>query len=305
MVSTSEAGEQGETGSQTETKPDKQGPAIKWADFLTSTPPDVTKEISDLLRLYQAGRSDLVNRRPDLLLHCDSEQCQGLRFHECKEGVIFVKPDKWEFGFIRYQCRNCQSTVKTYAVAMKRSTGMAGYAYKFGELPPFGPPTPARVITLIGPDRELFLQGRRAESRGFGIGAFTYYRRVVVNQKTRIILSIKKVAERLGADPKVLEVLQKAADETQFTTALDNVKTALPEALLIREQNPLTLLHNALSRGLHAKTDEECLSLAQDIRIVLTELADRISQALKDDAELTEAVNRLASIKTEATTDEA
>jgi hypothetical protein len=44
---------------------------------------------------------------------------------------------------------------------------------------------------------------------------------------------------------------------------------------------------------LHEKTDTECLELAKSIRVVLTELADRISQALKDEAELISAVSRL------------
>jgi hypothetical protein len=38
--------------------------------------------------------------------------------------------------------------------------------------------------------------GRRAENQGMGIGAFAYYRRVVENQKNRIIAEIKRVAEK-------------------------------------------------------------------------------------------------------------
>jgi hypothetical protein len=52
-------------------------------------------------------------------------------------------------------------------------------------------------------------------------------------------------------------------------------------------------LHKALSGGVHEKTDEECLALAHDVRVVLVELAERIGQALKDEAELNTAVNRL------------
>jgi len=62
---------------------------------------------------------------------------------------------------------------------------------------------------------------------------------------------------------------------------------------LINGHNPLTLLHSALSDGIHAKTDEECLELATSIRLVLIELADRIATALKDEAELRTAVTKL------------
>ena len=59
------------------------------------------------------------------------------------------------------------------------------------------------------------------------------------------------------------------------------------------DRTPLTLLHPALSEGIHAKTDEECLELATSIRVVLIELAERIAAALKEEAELKSAVSRL------------
>jgi len=130
------------------------------------------------------------------------------------------------------------------------------------------------------------------------------HRRVVENQKGRIIQEIRKVAERLGSSKEILKALDHAYEETQFSRAVDDVRAAIPQVLLINGQNPLTLLHKALSQGIHAKTDEECLSLAQDIRIVLTELAERAALALKDEAGLKESVHRLANIKT-APSDEA
>jgi hypothetical protein len=81
---------------------------------------------------------------------------------------------------------------------------------------------------------------------------------------------------------------------TQFSKSIDLVKNAIPPSLLIQgHHNPLTLLHSALSKGLHAESDESCLELAQSIRLVLAELAERLSTALKADAELNAAVSRL------------
>jgi hypothetical protein len=164
---------------------------------------------------------------------------------------------------------------------------------KYGEVPEFGPPTPARVIALIGPDRDMFLQGRRAENQGFGIGAFAYYRRVVENQKGRIIHEIAKASDKLGASEEMMDELARVEKEKQFSKAIDQIKAGIPAALLIDEQNPLTLLHTALSQGIHSDTDNECLEIAQEIRLVLTELAERISQALKEEKELKDAVCRL------------
>jgi hypothetical protein len=149
----------------------------------------------------------------------------------------------------------------------------------------------------------MFIRGRRAENQGLGIGAFAYYRRVVENQKGRLITEIAKVAKRLGAAEEELARFRAAAEETQFSRAIDTIKSSIPQVLLINTHNPLTLLHSALSEGLHAGTDEECLELATSIRVVLTELAERISQALKDEVELRQALNKL--MKPPSTADDA
>jgi hypothetical protein len=92
---------------------------------------------------------------------------------------------------------------------------------------------------------------------------------------------------------RIALTLKAANEETQFSKAVVAVKDAFPATLLVKGQNPLTLLHGALSSHLHEKSDDECLALAQDVRIVLVELAERLGAALKDEAELNEAVKRL------------
>jgi hypothetical protein len=232
--------------------------------------------------------------RTDLQLHCGSERCGGVRSFAWSSDSVYFGAG-WQQFFVTYTCRNCQGTGKIFALSAQRPNPPApnGVAVKFGEIPEFGPPTPARVISLIGPDRELYLRGRRSEIQGLGIGAFGYYRRVVENQKGRLIEEIASVARKLGAKPQAIEALERAATETQFSRAVELVKDAIPPALLIKGHNPLLLLHNALSKGLHELPDEECLPLATSIRVVLADLAERIGSALKDEAELTHAVNKL------------
>ena len=266
--------------------------SMAFAEFLESSPPDVQESISDLAVQYP-NRADLFQANTaDIQLHCPSEPCGGIRVFRRSGDSPFIT-SKWSFNYITYVCRNCGKTFKTYAVALRREAGLSGQAQKLGENPTFGPPVPARVITLIGPDRDLFLRGRRAENHGLGIGAFAYYRRVVENQKGRIIKEMGRVAQKLGAKDDVVALFAAAELEKQFSKAIDTIKSTIPESLRIGGHNPLTLLHSALSEGIHDHTDEECLALATSIRVILTELAERTSQALKDDAELKEAVSKL------------
>jgi hypothetical protein len=116
---------------------------------------------------------------------------------------------------------------------------------------------------------------------------------VVESHKDQILDEVIKVAKKVS--PDMVPTLEKAKAEHQFAKAMDDVKGAIPQALLINGFNPLTLLHSALSDGVHAKTDQECLQYAHDVRLVLAELAERIGQALKDEAELNSAVTRLSN----------
>jgi hypothetical protein len=60
----------------------------------------------------------------------------------------------------------------------------------------------------------------------------------------------------------------------------------------------MTLLHSALSAGLHNASDEECLVATNDIRLVLVEFAERLAEAMKEQKELDDALTRLVNRKT-------
>ncbi|HEY0547847.1 MAG TPA: hypothetical protein VGC91_20880 [Pyrinomonadaceae bacterium] len=265
-----------------------------WADFLLRTPPNVPEEIEDL---FQQGEFGLQLTKSEIQFYCGSDKCKGNRFFQLI-GTTRITASGYssQKEFITYWCKNCGGMGKTFALELRHMStdnNKQGTAMKFGESPPYGPSVPARLISLIGPDRDEFLKGRRAENQGLGIGAFAYYRRVVENQKGRLITEISKVAKRLNAPQDIIEKFDRALRETQFSKAVDDIKTAIPAVLLIEGHNPLMLLHSALSEGLHAGTDEECLELATNIRLVLTELSERISTALKEESELKQAITSL------------
>ena len=93
-------------------------------------------------------------------------------------------------------------------------------------------------------------------------------------------------------------MFDNALQETQFSAAVEMLKDAIPDKLLILNgENPLTLLYSPLSVQLHELTDGECLQQAADIRTVLTVLLENIADVLKDQEELKSAANRLKQIK--------
>ena len=267
-----------------------------FSEFLQSTPPNQDAYISDLVGPYSSVEMKI--NAPQLRLHCSDKSCNGERFFRCLELPIDRKSltqGTINYLYVRYQCDNCKNTRKVYSLAVMfdRNTQPLGICRKLGEFPPYGPPIPSRLIKLIGPDRDIFLQGHRCENQGLGIGAFAYYRRVVENQKNRILEEIIKVSKKIGAPQDKIDTLHKAIEETQFSTALNMAKDAIPESLLIDGHSPMRLLHRALSQGVHELSDEECLELASTIRLVLGELSERLSVLLKDKAALTKAISTL------------
>jgi hypothetical protein len=284
------------------TKPAPAPPqTVNFGEFLERIPPGRNQAITPpILAGYSRSYSGEITHNfgpPEIEVFCDSENCQGVRFFKTSD-TLRLTEGRASDQFLDYVCKNCGTVWKTYALRVRLEKDRRRFsAMKFGEQPTFGPPTSAKLITLIGPDRDYFLKGRRCENQDLGIAAFAYYRRVVENQKDRIIQEIIKVAEKLNAAPETIEELKVAMKETQFTKAVEAIKHGLPQVLLVKGQNPLLLLHDALSAGLHSQSDEECLAIASSIRIVLMDLAENLAHALKEEAELGSAVTKLLQVR--------
>ncbi len=274
---------------------------VEWRRFLTDYPPGTRASVEGVtVKLNPVGRPTIS--APDLQLYCDGV-CQGLSYCEGEvraNGLLFPGPGQqkaWD-AILYYCCQKCRTPVKSYAIRVQgdestlRSLPTADMA-KLTEWPAFSFLTPSRVNSLIGPDRELFFKGRKAEADGLGVGAFAYYRRILEDQKARLLGEIIRVARKTNAPAEAIARLEAAQGETQFSKAVDMVKDAVPTSLLLKGHNPLTLLYAALSRNLHGASDEECLKVAHDIRIILFALADKLGQALKDEQELNDALSRL------------
>jgi hypothetical protein len=277
-------------------------PELLFDEFLQGTPPNKEVRIATPSFLCADGTNFPVGlAAPSIRLWCSDEKCGGERtFSPLRKQLSLMQP-AWNNEFVEYVCRNCSNKKKTFALRLLVETNYVLVAAKYGETPVFAPHLPTRLRTLVGPDQDRFNKGLQSESLGLGIGAFSYYRQVVEEQKGRLLAEIAKVAQRLDAPKGLLDQLKAAEAETQFSTAVDAVKDALPEILQIEGRNPLVLLHSALSKGLHSGTDAECLQLAQSIRVVLAALAERISLALQDEKILKDAVANIANIANKPT----
>jgi hypothetical protein len=234
-------------------------------------------------------------------LHCSSDGCEGYTFFEMLSDsqrlLYLLRPSIHKLVF---KCCNCKETTYEFyldiipSVKQNADNDTLFKIQKVGQYPRHGKPAPKKTLKLLGKERGLFFKGAISENQGMGIGAFSYYRRVLDAQKDKIFDEVIRVLKLNVGNETLIQELTEAKAETQFTNAIKKIKTALPDGLKINGHDPLSLLYSALSECLHNHTDEECLENAQDIKMVLFQFSDRLDSALKDDAELSDAVNRLA-----------
>lgn len=92
---------------------------MAFADFLEGIPPSQSTLIADM---FEPERHFSKVVTPQLLLHCASDMCNGPRAH-----------------------RRVGDAPEIY---LPIDEGPTGTAYKFDELPPFGPMTPTRLLKL-------------------------------------------------------------------------------------------------------------------------------------------------------------
>jgi hypothetical protein len=287
--------------SETETTPaveeEKEGDApISLKDFLEKTHPSLFKPIGDLWKNQTAnGYTRRMVTTPDLRLHC--QVCEGERTFRCANNAFFSIDKGGDDFSLQYQCGDCHKQIKYFSLLIEFSDRPAGAVYKYGELPPFGVPVPNKVLRLFGRDSKIFLKGRQCENLGYGVAAFAYYRRVVENHKNDILDEIVKVCRTVNAPEEVINELQEAKREIAFAKSIEKVKSALPQGLLINGHNPLLALHGALSVGLHDESDEACLEAAHAVRLVLTDLVEKMSILKQDDKQLNDAVQLLLKKK--------
>ena len=267
--------------------------------FLETTPPATDLTFQALFGSKPDGLKRRLWELTATIITSHCLICSGARqFQFSPANAPFCFNVKEPF-VMNFTCKNCSSQIKSFAIVLDRSSDGNWKGRKIGEMPPFGPAIPSKVLSTFGKDAPLYRKGWQCENQGMGVAAFAYYRRVVENQKYTLFDEIIKIAKLTNADESMLKNLEVAKVQKQFSTSVVEIAPAMPQSLLIAGQNPLTLLHDALSQGLHAEADEECLAHATDIREVLTSLVERMVAFKKDHQQIDASAKRLHKVRSE------
>ncbi len=193
---------------------------------------------------------------------------------------------------VEYFCQSCGEYVRYFMLEFgKDSEG--DYVMKVGQAPPWDIDPDVAVEKMLGARSDYYRRALVCESQSYGIGAFAYYRRIVEEIIDELLLGITDLVE----NDEQKEKYQQALEQTKKTKIAQDkialVKELLPDSLRPGGMNPLSLLHEVLSEGLHGQTDNRCMELSSDVRGVLEFLVNQTATTKVAKVTFTESMKRL------------
>jgi hypothetical protein len=202
---------------------------------------------------------------------------------------------------LTYICKKCNHFKKDFFIRFviedyegtdKKGVHNKVYVTKIGQYPAFSiEPEPTMIAYLDKKNLELYENGIICESQSYGVGAFAYYRQVVENKITSLLDDVEKFLENNNKESR--EAFKQAKTDQDTAKKIKLVSDYLPSVLKPDGINVLRMIYTALSDGLHNKSDEECLRIAQDLRACLAFLVKKIEEQKSDVKSFKESVKTL------------
>jgi hypothetical protein len=106
---------------------------------------------------------------------------------------------------------------------------------------------------------------------GYGLAAVGYMRRVVEDKTNELIEVAAEFAEANNVDAATVAEIRAALDPNKYTPyekKLEIAASVFPASLKAGDINPLQVLFQQVSKGLHGLSEEECVNTADEIKLV-------------------------------------
>ena len=277
----------------------EESSVIDFSVFLVNTAPNKPTAVSNIIERNTRSAGKYKIKKLHIILPCSHPECGGERNYVLHNNTFsdFIENTDEESGYLTFVCRNCGVSRKKYSLLIQTDGITNIIDTKYGEIPEFGIYIEPEIEKFLGEHLETFNKAVACETKGYGIAAFAYYRRVIEDIKGTLFDKIIQVCEKIDGEPDLISELKQAKEEKKFTSSVDKIRHGMPDSLRVDGHNPLTLLHDALSEGLHNDSDDECLDIAHAIRAILGGLLKNMDYALKDNQKLKDSVTSLLKRK--------
>jgi hypothetical protein len=197
---------------------------------------------------------------PQIKMFCDNGMCK-------QETWWVTDKDALIFGVERicqrsYKCKNCgENTIQYFFIWQEREKD--NLFVKIGQYPALEERIPASLSAALSKeDAAMYKNALRMRNFNLGLAAIAYMRRVVENKINDILEVLHEAASTHNAPADILARHDEMKAERRFSVKVDYAGELLPPALRPRGlPNPMAVLHDLASDGLHARSDEECVAI--------------------------------------------
>lgn len=193
-------------------------------------------------------------------------------------------------------CKSCGSTIDFLIKTVSNKTWddkpIDILIQKVGQYPSFDI-TPDKNVEkyLTKDDLKLYKKALANLSISYGIGAYAYFRRIIENEIIRIISDISTMDFDGANDVK--HALRAYEKDHQMSNLIAVLNQFIPISLRELGDNPIKLLHDQLSGGIHSFTEDDCLKKAESIDKILTFVIRKVKEEKLEIASVREAMKYL------------
>lgn len=189
-----------------------------------------------------------------------------------------------------FKCDSCSSSEYAFFIEVDIENGKIR---KVGQSPAWSINLDKDIDRFLEDDSEFFKKALICESQGYGIAAFSYYRRVLENSIGKILDNLRSILERQGSSSENIEQIDRALKGIVMDERIKLAKDAIPNSLRPNGMNPLAIIYDTLSAGIHRLSEEECLKNSEYIRVALSYLIKTLSRQNEEQRAFLEATKSL------------
>ena len=243
--------------------------------------PEIQARIKALIEkdpLYKKLQTDLVQSieslyPPKVLLHC--QVCKAeVPFHDtlgnnekCLPNHSQQRMETGVYPYI-YRCTGCDS----YFYCFIEANYEENWVRKVGQAPPRDINLSKDIERQLGDSAFLYKRALICIEHSFGIAACIYLRRVIEDQIDPLLSIHLETRKSEGADQKEIDAIESAISSKIFDDKIKIISRNIPGAVPQAANNPITIMYDRLSDGIHRRSDNECIEVAQKVRFMLIRL---------------------------------
>jgi hypothetical protein len=215
----------------------------------------------------------------EISLFCPNEKCNKEQLWHAQ---IYTGQQRCGWCEKDYTCKNCGKSVTRYYFYWY-GTESSYCFFKVGQYPPLQIEPPAPLAKKFDQfNLDLYRKALTSRNNSFGLGALSYLRRVVENTMNDLLDLLQTAAENAGVATE-LKVIAEVKASWRFDDKITYAAKALPRHLKPHGINPLDVLHDLASDGIHHGGEDECLEIFDRSKtafeFVFRELAVQIEDA--------------------------